>query len=100
MQLIAAVTVMLGVTTAWAWGVVSMRAALATRSDADTQARLAELQEMAVSQNTSDPNTYAEIKLLNGFMLNTSVTATYFCMICLYLYLIVSQRRAASNTRV
>ena len=90
MHLIAAVTVLLGLTTAWAWGVITMKAALATRPDADRQARLTELHKMAVSQNTTDPNTYAEIKVLNGFMLDTSVTGTYFCMIGLYLYLIVS----------
>ncbi|KAF4332435.1 hypothetical protein FBEOM_13765 [Fusarium beomiforme] len=100
MRLIVGVTVMLGVTTAWAWGLVTMKAALATRSDANTLARLTELQEMAISQNSTDPKTYAEIKIFNGFMLNTSVTATYFCMIGLYLYLIARLRVAAPKLRL
>ncbi|KAH8652588.1 hypothetical protein BGZ61DRAFT_374747 [Ilyonectria robusta] len=100
MHLVAAITVMLGVTTAWAWGLITMKAALATRSDADTQSRLAELQQMAVSQNASDSITFVKIKLYNGFMLHTSVTAIYFCMICLYLYLIARLRVAAPKLRL
>lgn len=90
-NLIAAITVMLGVTTAWGWGLITMKAALATRSDAHTQSRLAELQRMAASQNATDPHIFAKVKILNGFMLDLNVTATYFCMICLYLYMIVSE---------
>ncbi|KAF4952755.1 hypothetical protein FGADI_6508 [Fusarium gaditjirri] len=99
-NLIAAITVMLGVTTAWGWGLITMKAALATRSDAHTQSRLAELQRMAASQNATDPHIFAEVKILNGFMLDLNVTATYFCMICLYLYLIARLRVAAPKLRL
>ncbi|PCD46669.1 hypothetical protein AU210_002070 [Fusarium oxysporum f. sp. radicis-cucumerinum] len=99
-NLIAAITVMLGVTTAWGWGLITMKAALATRSDAHTQSRLAELQRMAASQNATDPHIFAKVKILNGFMLDLNVTATYFCMICLYLYMIARLRVAAPKLRL
>ncbi|KAF7555184.1 hypothetical protein G7Z17_g2376 [Cylindrodendrum hubeiense] len=68
-HLIAAVTVLLGLTTAWAWGVISMKAALATRPDAEMKARYGELQQMAA--NATNPTQYAKIQIFNGFMLDT-----------------------------
>jgi len=71
-----------------------MKAALATRPQAETNARLAQLGQEA-SRNTtnveqaSGQSAYAQVLLLDGFMLDTRVTVTYFCMLGLFIYLVV-----------
>ncbi|KAK7423681.1 hypothetical protein QQX98_000871 [Neonectria punicea] len=91
-HIITAITVLLGLTSAWAWGVITMKAALATRPDAQMKARYAELQQMA--QNTTNPTQYVQIRVFNGFMLDTRVSITYFCMMGLFLYLMARLRVA------
>ncbi|KPM38860.1 hypothetical protein AK830_g7716 [Neonectria ditissima] len=91
-HIITAITVLLGLTSAWAWGVITMKAALATRPDAEMKARFAELQQMA--QNTTNPTQYVQIQVFNGFMLDTRVSVTYFCMMGLFLYLVARLRVA------
>ncbi|KAI1610765.1 hypothetical protein EDD37DRAFT_681496 [Exophiala viscosa] len=84
----------------WAWGVLTMKAALATRPAAETNARLLELAHTASetttnNQQASGQTTYTQILIYDGFMLDARITAVYFCMICVYIYLLARLRAAA-----
>ncbi|KAF4450447.1 hypothetical protein F53441_6446 [Fusarium austroafricanum] len=98
----AGVMICFGMALGWAWGVIVMKSALATRPQADLQQRYAELQASA-PQNTTNVNqasgqaTYQQIAIYQGFMLDTRVTVTYFCMIGLFVYLMSCLRVAAPN---
>jgi Putative ER transporter, 6TM, N-terminal len=90
----AGITMIIGMALGWAWGVISMKAALATRSSAETNARL---QQLAAATRGHQTNTeqatgqsaYTQILIYDGFMLDTRVSATYFCMLGLFIYLVV-----------
>ncbi|KIW35967.1 uncharacterized protein PV06_11729 [Exophiala oligosperma] len=93
-------TMVVGMAAAWAWGVISMKAALATRPAAETNARLAQLVAQATRQQTNTEqttgqSTYTQVLIFEGFMLDTRVTITYFCMIGLFVYLVARIRVAA-----
>ena len=83
----------LGILCAWAWGVITMKAALATRSTAQLTAQLGALQkqvgQMAPQQPGQSPASIAHSLILGGFMLDTRVTTTYICMLGLFVYLVV-----------
>lgn len=89
-HLISAVMVLLGMTSAWAWGVISMKAALATRAGAQTKARYGELLQLA--QNATNPTQFVKVEIYNGWMLDVRVSLTYFFMIGLYLYMVARLR--------
>jgi hypothetical protein len=95
-NVLAGLTIVIGLALGWAWGVITMKAALATRPQADLDARYTELSQLA-SQNAtnvgqaSGQTTYAQIAIFDGFMLDTRVTITYFCMLCLFIYLMVGR---------
>ncbi|KAH8658600.1 hypothetical protein BGZ61DRAFT_371066 [Ilyonectria robusta] len=91
-QLMVVISVLLGCSLSWAWGVITMKAAVATWPQAEKQARFATLQQEAA--NTTDPLQYAEVQILNGYMLNTNVTITYFCMMGLFVYFMARLRVA------
>lgn len=77
----------------WAWGVIAMKAALAARPAAETQARLQALGQTAYSQANSTGQPVAVVQkvlIYEGWMLDARVTAVYFCLICLLIYLLVS----------
>lgn len=94
LQLLISATIILGLGLAWAWGVITMKAALAARPDADTNARLFELQQ-TVQNNTSPPppswgsTPYSQVLIFNGFMLDARVTVVYYVMICFFIYFLV-----------
>ncbi|KAE8440859.1 hypothetical protein EG329_006376 [Mollisiaceae sp. DMI_Dod_QoI] len=98
-QLMAAVCILLGLLLGWAWGVITMKAALATRPAADLEARFVLLQHMAQNATnagqTSSQSEYTQIQTFNGFFLDTRVTVTYFCMMGLFVYLVARLRVAA-----
>ncbi|PSK56058.1 hypothetical protein B9Z65_4936 [Elsinoe australis] len=79
-------TMIVGVTLAWAWGVIAMKAALAARPALITNARL-----QALAQYVSSGNS-AQIAIYNGFMLDTRVTVTFFCIIGIMIYLMARLR--------
>lgn len=90
--ILGTLTLILGMATGWAWGVITMKAALAARPAADTQARLQALGQQAYSQANSTGQTVAVVEselIYSGFMLDARVTAVYYCMICLMVYLLV-----------
>ncbi|KLP14067.1 membrane protein [Fusarium fujikuroi] len=98
----AGVMICVGLALGWAWGVITMKAALATRPLADLQQRYAELQQ-SMPQNTTNVDqasgqaTYQQIAIYEGFMLDTRVSVTYFCMMGLFVYLMARLRVSAPN---
>lgn len=93
-QLLVAFTLVFGMGIGWAWGVITSKAALAARPAADLAARYALLQQQA--QNTTNigaatgQTAYTQIQIFEGFMLDTRVTAVYFCMLAVFIYFMVS----------
>lgn len=92
--LLGGATMVVGCCVGWAWGTISMKAALATRPQAELQQRFAQLQQAASRQTTnvgaaSGQTQYAQVAIFNGFMLDVRVSATYFCMMGLLVYLMV-----------
>ncbi|KAF7561096.1 hypothetical protein G7046_g3044 [Stylonectria norvegica] len=94
-HLFSAITILLGLTSGWAWGVITMKAALAARPAAETKARYGALLQMAQSQNTTSPTLYVQTQIYNGYMLDTRVTLVYFGMMGVFLYLMARLRVAA-----
>ncbi|KAF6513763.1 hypothetical protein HZS61_007088 [Fusarium oxysporum f. sp. conglutinans] len=95
--LLAAFSLLLGMCLAWCWGLLTMKAALATRSDAETQAKLQALLQQAeeIAKTTGQaPAWEAQVLIHNGFMLDASVTAVYFSMGCLFIYVLARLRCA------
>lgn len=87
-------TLLIGMSLAWAWGVIVMKAALAARSASETRARINALQQQASIQANATGQSIASethVLVLNGFMLDTQVTVVFFVMICLFIYLMVSR---------
>lgn len=89
-----------GMCLGWAWGVISMKAALATRPAAETNAKLAQLGAAAQAQvpnaeQSSGQAAYTQVLIFEGFMLDPRVVITYFCMIGLFIYMIARLRVAA-----
>lgn len=79
----------------WAWGVICMKAAQATRPAAETQARLQQLgaQAQQLANNTQQASgqaQYQQILIFEGFMLDTRISVTYYAMGCLFIYFMVS----------
>jgi hypothetical protein len=90
--LLGTLTLVLGMALGWAWGVVAMKAAMAARPAAETQAKLQALGQAAYSQANSTGQPVAAVQqqlVYTGWMLDARVTAVYYCLICLFIYLIV-----------
>lgn len=99
-HVLAGITTLIGMCLGWAWGIISMKAALATRSTAETNARLAQLAAAAQGQITnaeqsSGQTTYSQVLIYEGFMLDARVVITYFCMLGLFVYLLARLRGVA-----
>jgi hypothetical protein len=89
--LMTAVTLFLGISLAWAWGTIAMKAALATRPAGDLQRKYQLLQ--------SSGATDLQEMVLNGFFLDSRVTITYFCMMIPFIYLVVGWIGSYIHTR-
>ncbi|KAM0546240.1 hypothetical protein ACHAPJ_010923 [Fusarium lateritium] len=99
---LAAFSLLLGMCLAWCWGLLTMKAALAARSDAQTQAKLAALQQQAgaIAERTGQSPTWvSQVLIHNGFMLDARVTAIYFSMGCFFIY-VVARMRCANHKLV
>ncbi|KAM5356927.1 hypothetical protein ACJ41O_003573 [Fusarium nematophilum] len=95
--LLAALTLLFGMCLAWAWGLLTMKAAYAARPDSMTQAKLGELQQQAVAAaNVSGqtPLWEAEVLIHEGFMLDARVTAIFYVLGCLFIYALARLRCA------
>lgn len=91
--ILGALTLVLGMALGWTWGVIAMKAALAARPAAETQAQLQALGQAAYVQanSTGQPMALVErVLIYDGWMLDARVSAVYFCLMCLLIYLLVS----------
>ncbi|KAF4970321.1 hypothetical protein FSARC_2641 [Fusarium sarcochroum] len=101
-HVMAGLMICFGLAFGWAWGTITMKAALATRPQADLSQRYLELQQ-SMPQNTTNVDqasgqaTYTQVAIYQGFMLDARVSATYFCMMGLFVYLMARLRVAAPN---
>ncbi|KAL4953546.1 hypothetical protein BDW69DRAFT_200094 [Aspergillus filifer] len=99
--ILGALSLFIGICLAWAWGVITMKAALAARSGAETQARLASLQQTAAAQAQNDGTSVAGIAqrmIYDGWMLDARITAVIYCMTCVFIYLMARLRAANPKT--
>lgn len=87
--LLGGFTMLAGMGLGWSWGVITEKAALATRPAAQTLARTQQLGLEAQRTGTS-----AQILVFDGFMLDNRVTVTYFCMLLFFIYLMARLRMA------
>ncbi|KAL2279929.1 hypothetical protein FJTKL_13077 [Diaporthe vaccinii] len=97
LQVMAGISICVGVAVGWVWGVITMKASLATRPDEDLQAQYAKLQQ-SISQGdiqASGPTPAVQVALYDGFFLDTRVSICTFCMIGLFIYLMARVRVAA-----
>ncbi|KAG9964541.1 hypothetical protein KCU61_g2774, partial [Aureobasidium melanogenum] len=85
-------TMILGMALAWAWGVIAMKAAQATRPQTETLARLQALGIQAAKNTGATTYSPASVLVYDGFMLDTRITVTFFCMLCLFVYLMARLR--------
>ncbi|KAL5354947.1 hypothetical protein BJX96DRAFT_161450 [Aspergillus floccosus] len=87
--LLASLSLLFGMCLGWAWGLLTMKAALAARPAAQTQALLQQLQQQAVAQakeTGEDPSFVAEKLVHEGFMLDARVTVIFYVLVCLFVY--------------
>ena len=95
--LLAALSLLLGMCLAWAWGLLTMKAAFAVRSDSAFQLRLQALQQAAgaAAQQSGLPAASEASKLVHdGFLLDTRVTVVFYVMCCLFIYALARLRCA------
>ena len=93
--LMAGLTGLLGMCLAWAWGLLAMVAALAARPAVDTQTRLRDLKQAAAAQaqtSGTDPAWEAQVLVHNGFMLDARVTAVFYAMGLVFVYVMARLR--------
>lgn len=91
--ILATFTLLLGITLSWAWGVIVMKAALAARPQAQTNARLQALQQAITSRVKATGENVAGVQqefIFDGFMLDARVSVIYFVLMCLFIYFLVS----------
>jgi hypothetical protein len=91
--ILAALTLLVGMGLAWAWGTIVMKAALAARPSSDTEATLHALGKQAYSQANATGQSVAAVEqklIYDGWMLDARVSAVYFSLICLFIYVLVS----------
>ncbi|KAF4978725.1 hypothetical protein FZEAL_4945 [Fusarium zealandicum] len=95
--LLATLSLLLGMCLAWAWGLVTMKAAFAARPDSTTQTMLGALQQQAAvtANQTGQSVAWEAQKLINdGFMLDARVTVVFYFMGCLFIYAVARMRCA------
>ncbi|KAK7730262.1 hypothetical protein SLS63_005832 [Diaporthe eres] len=96
LQVMAGISICIGIAVGWVWGVITMKASLATRPDEDLQAQYAKLQQ-SISQGdiqASGPTPAVQVALYDGFFLDTRVSICTFCMIGLFIYLMLIREKA------
>ncbi|EHA28153.1 hypothetical protein ASPNIDRAFT_43533 [Aspergillus niger ATCC 1015] len=97
--LLASLTLLAGMCLGWAWGLLTMKAALAARPSSQTQARLQQLQQEVVtqaSQSGQSATTVTQQLIHDGFMLDARVTVVFYAMACVFVY-VMSRLRVSNN---
>lgn len=87
--IITALSLLLGMLLAWGWGAIVMKAALAARPAAETQAQLQRLQQLAAQRaNQTGLSVAAEAQILvyEGHMLDARVSAVYLVLGIFFIY--------------
>ncbi|KAK2595488.1 hypothetical protein QQS21_006828 [Conoideocrella luteorostrata] len=87
--LLAALSLLLGMCLAWAWGLLTMKAALAARPESETQRALQALQQAAgaqAKQTGKSVSWEAQALIHEGFMLDVRVTAVFYVMAAVFIY--------------
>ncbi|KAF7156079.1 hypothetical protein CNMCM5623_009221 [Aspergillus felis] len=95
--ILGTLTLLLGMALAWAWGVITMKAALAARPQTETLARLQALGQEAARQANATGQSAASVQsqlVYDGFMLDARVSVIYFVMICVFFYFLARLRAA------
>lgn len=90
-----AFSLILGMCLAWCWGLLTMKAALSARPAAETQAKLQALQQEAAMRASETGQTAAweaQILVHDGRLLDARVTAIFFVMGLLFIYLLARLR--------
>ncbi|KAJ5909725.1 hypothetical protein N7504_004368 [Penicillium tannophilum] len=88
---------LLGMCLAWAWGLITMKAALAARPSSQTRAMIEKLnhQVMLESQGSDKSVSWITEKLIHeGFMLDARVTVVFYVMSCIFVYTMARLRVA------
>ncbi|KAL3468119.1 hypothetical protein BJX64DRAFT_283002 [Aspergillus heterothallicus] len=96
-HVLGVVPILLGVFLAYAWGVISMKAATAVRSSQETTERLQLLQQTAIAQANQtgvSPAEAAQRLIYDGFMLDTRATVVVYCFACIFIYFLARLRAA------
>lgn len=90
----AGISICVGVAVGRVWGVITMKAAFATRPDEDLQAQYAKLQQSILQGDIQASGTTpaSQVALYEGFFLDTRVSICAFCMISLFIYLMMSRK--------
>lgn len=99
--LLGSLSLLFGMCLGWAWGILTMKAALAARPASDTQAQLQALQQAAVAQAQStgqNATTIGQILVYQGHMLDARVTVVYYVMACVFIYFLARLR--AGNVKL
>ncbi|KAK1764196.1 hypothetical protein QBC33DRAFT_561941 [Phialemonium atrogriseum] len=99
--LLASLSLLLGMCLGWAWGLLTMKAALAARPAPETQARFLALQQQAAvqAQQSGESVTWEAQKLVHdGFMLDARVTVVFYVMCCVFVYTLARLR--CSNAKL
>jgi hypothetical protein len=99
LYILASFSLLLGMCLAWAWGLLSMKAALSARPDDETRIKVQALQQAAVMRAgagaTKEEVQIAATNLVHdGFMLDIRVTVTFFALGCLFIYVLARVRCA------
>ncbi|KAL7947902.1 hypothetical protein V8C42DRAFT_316069 [Trichoderma barbatum] len=99
--LLGSLSLLFGMCLGWAWGILTMKAALAARPASDTQAQLQALQQAAAAQAQStgqNATVISQILVYEGHMLDARVTVVYYVMACVFIYFL--SRLRAGNVKL
>lgn len=80
-------TLLIGMCSAWAYGVIMMKIAIAAQ---DKGAHMRAQQRLLLgAKNHLNPQAWAQDQVYHGIYLDTRVTAVYMCLGLVYIYLLV-----------
>ena len=95
--LVGALLLLFGMCLAWAWGLLTMKAALAARPASETNALLQKLQQQAVAnvkQNGGDISWEIQKLIHQGFLFDARVTVVFYVLVCVFVYFMARLRAA------